>query len=194
MGSQIAFQNCPASLHPPPKWTYLEVEQSIHQCKVAIHSNLEQEVKKNVPHWRHMVKSSWQNTYPEWKPGQNITTRTCMIQLRRGSTMSLEEVRALSFTSWTGAGHCVKAHIQNCLKREKTKNQYADCHFWSLSFKKKGFLFCFPLLSCRKERLYWTSVHTVFHFTGSPTHFEVNMNCKRSIQGGKLLKWVQDYS
>lgn len=109
---------------------------------------------------------------------------------------SWEEVRALSFTSRTEARHHVKAHIQNCIKRErqKKKKQNADCHCWSLSFKKRIFFFGSPLLSCRKERLYWTSVHTVLHFTGSLTHFEVNMNCKSSIQGGKHLKWVQDYS
>lgn len=38
-----------------------------------------------------------------------------------------ENIRALSFTSGTGAEHHVKACIQNCLNREK--RQFADCHF-----------------------------------------------------------------
>lgn len=43
-----------------------KVEQRTHQCKVAVHSNLGQEMKINVSHRRCRVKSSWQNTYPEW--------------------------------------------------------------------------------------------------------------------------------
>lgn len=81
-----------------------KVEQRTHQCKVAVHSNLGQEVKNNVSHWRYRVKSSWQNTFPEWEPGQNIITRTCMLQLRRESAMG---------SSLTRKGQSLKFYIQN---------------------------------------------------------------------------------
>lgn len=81
-----------------------KVEQRTHQCKVAVHRNLGQDVKNNVSHWRRGVKSSWQNTYREWGHGQNIIARTRMLQLGRESAMG---------SSLTRKGQSPKFYISN---------------------------------------------------------------------------------
>lgn len=79
---------------------------------------------------------------------------------------SLEKVRALRFTSLAGVGHCVRACIQNRLRRRGAKKNQQTHNLLSaisgaIPIKVHYEIFIiiiifFPslLLSCRKERFY----------------------------------------
>ena len=57
----------------------------------AVHTNLGQEVKNNVSHYRHRIKL--ENTFFALEPGQNLIARICILQFRRENDMGSSVTR-----------------------------------------------------------------------------------------------------